>query len=112
MKLRDHKRTRNCRRILELSRARDRRENLIGVDTGYRDKCGKPILSGDRVHFERHESCGQIVLFYNETKQYAVFRGCWYGELNPFDPRCYGKVDFIFPKNPHKLTNIIKEVEP
>ena len=49
LKVRDNKRTRNYRRWREMSRARDKRENLIGVITGFTDKFGTPILTGNLV---------------------------------------------------------------
>lgn len=109
MKIRDNKKTRNYRRWRELGRARDKRENLIGMDTGYTDKLNNPILTGDRVILvAENEYCGQIVLFDKGSNRYCVFRGCWYREKNPFDPRSYGKIDYTFPHKETKLDNIVR----
>lgn len=110
MKIRDNKKTRNYRRWRELSRARDKRENLIGIDTGFTDKLGNQILTGDRVRVRDDTHCWQIVLFNKSSKRYCVFRGCWYGERNPFDPRCYGKIDYTFPRRKTKLDNITRAI--
>ena len=105
MKLRDHKKYRNYRRCRELYNARDKRENLIGVETGFTDKNGEKILSGDIVQTDT--SYGeQIVLFDKWENCYAVFRGCWYGERQPLDPRSYGKIDKSFGYKPNKLTDV------
>lgn len=103
MKLRDNKSTRNHRLWRELSRARDKRENLIGVDTGFADKGGNPIRTGDRVSVDGGVG---VVLFDKNLDSYCVLRGCWYGERNPYDPRCYGKVDYIFSGKPRKLVEL------
>lgn len=104
MKIRDHKAMRNYRRIRELDRARDKRENLVGVFTGFYDKFGNEICSGDIVQIDKDNS--GIVLFDKIEKVYAVMRGLWYGERNPFDPRCYGKIDYSFYGKGRKLTDV------
>ncbi len=103
MKIRDDKRTRNHRRWRELSRARDKRENLIGVDTGFTDKSGKPIRTGDKVSIDGGID---IVLFDKNSDSYCALRGCWYGEKNPYDPRSYGKIDYVFSGKPRKLVEL------
>ena len=103
MKIRDDKRTRNHRRWRELSRARDKRENLIGVNTGFTDKNSKPICTGNKVSVD---GAVGVVLFHKGEDSYCVFRGCWYGERNPYDPRCYGKVDYIFSGKSRKLVEL------
>ena len=108
MKERDNKRTRNHRRWREMLRARDKRENLIGVDTGFTDKKGKPIRTGDLVSIG---DSVDIVLFHKEFDSYCALRGCWYGERNPYDPRSYGKVDYIFRGKPRKMMEVEHEEE-
>ena len=103
MKIRDSKRTRNYRLWREKSRARDRRENLIGVDTRFTDKDGKPIKTGDRVLIDGGIA---VVLFHKEFNSYCALRGCWYRERNPYDPRCYGKLDYIFNGKPRRIMEI------
>lgn len=107
MKLRDNKRTRNYRLWREMDAARDRRENLIGVDTGFSDKFGNAIRTGDYVLIDGNPA-RSIVLFSKNDDCYCVMRGCWYGERNPFDPRSYGKVDYLFLGKPRKLTDIVR----
>ena len=115
MKFRDNKKFRNCRRWRELDAARDKRENLIGEPTGYSDADGLPILTGDlvRINGGRDYSEDQIVLFCRNRNAYCVHRGCWYDERNPFDPRCYGKIDYTFKGKPRKLVelNIIRHAK-
>lgn len=104
MKERDNKSTRNHRRWREMSRARDKRENIIGVDIGFTDKSGNTIRTGDRVSV--YDDGEGVVLFHKDENAYCVFRGCWYGERNPYDPRCYGKLDYIFKGKPRKLVEL------
>lgn len=108
MKLRDNKKYRNYRRCRELYNARDKRENLIGVETGFIDKNGEKILSGDIVQTDRYSpNYGeQIVLFDKWENCYAVFHGCWYEDRQPLNPRSYGKVDMYFDFKPNKLTDV------
>lgn len=107
MKMRDNKRTRNYRLWREMDAARDQRENLIGADTGFTDKFGNAIHSGDYVQIDG-DSAGKIVLFDKNRDCYCVMHGCWYGKRNPFDPRSYGKIDYPFFGKPRKLTDIVK----
>lgn len=108
MKARDDKRTRNHRRWREMARARDRRENLIGVDTGFTDKHGNPIRAGDKVLIDGGMD---VVLFDKNSNAYCALRGCWYGERNPYDSRSYGKIDYIFSGKPRKLVELEVELE-
>ena len=107
MKLRDNKKSRNHRLWRQMEQARDKRENAIGIDTGYRDCNDKPIFTGDYVGIVGTEFSG-IVLFHKDCGNFAVFRGLWYGDLNEYDPRCYGKVEYHFGKS-KKCMNLKKE---
>ena len=108
MKQRDNKKFRNLRRRRELSEARDKRENLIGVETGFTDKNGEKILSGDIVQTDHYSpNYGeQIVLFDKYENCYAIFHGCWYEDCLQLNPRSYGKVDKYFDCKPNKLTDV------
>ena len=71
MKARDSKSTRNHRRWREMSRARDRRENLIGADTGFTDKNSKPICTGNKVSVD---GAVGVVLFHKDEDWLLVWR--------------------------------------
>lgn len=97
MKFRDNKKYRNDRVRKEKYRSRDKRENEIGMFTGFFDKQGRDILSGDIVLVyncydpELPHVC--VVLWDVVRNVYSAMRGCWHEEKKPTDPRCYGKVD-------------------
>lgn len=97
MKFRDNKKYRNERVRKEKYRSRDKRENEIGTFTGFFDKQGRNILSGNIVlvyNYYDPELPHVCVVFWDvERNAYSAMRGCWYGEKKLTDPRCYGKVD-------------------
>nr|DAR89175.1 MAG TPA: hypothetical protein [Caudoviricetes sp.] len=101
MRLRDNKKYRNERLWKEKRSSRDKKENEIGVPTGFLDKDRKPILSGDVViSYMDPKRCYNVrigvVLWDRDSKRYMTHRGCWYNGQRLIDPDCYGKEDVIF----------------
>lgn len=103
MRLKDNKKYRNLRAQKEKYLARDRREFELGVDTGYKDKNGVPILSGSILCvYPTSNSSDTIwlaaVLWNSQAYPacYRALRGCWYGDKVWTDPRSHGKVEYEF----------------
>lgn len=116
MKLRDNKRYRNERIWKEKRASRDKKENEIGVPTGFLDRNRKPILSGDIIfvftNSRNHDDFRiGVVLWDRDSKQYMALRGCWYKDQRLIDPDCYGKEDFIFNGKAGCVYDTIEVVE-
>lgn len=62
----------------------------IGIPTGLMDKSGNEILSGTKVHIDPDYE--GVVLYHRNMRCFGLFFGLWYGEENPLDPDCYGKL--------------------
>lgn len=116
MRLRDNKRYRNERLWKEKRSSRDKKENEIGVPTGFFDRNRKPILSGDIIFsFMNPKNPYNIrigvVLWARDCKQYMALRGCWYKDQRLIDPDCYGKETFIFNGKPGCVYDNIEVIE-
>ena len=104
MRFTDNKRHKNERVRKQKWVSRDKKENILGADTGFVDVQGNTIFSGSIVLVfpNRGDSFPVVTIafvFWNyvlKRPQYCAMRGCWYGERNPSDPRCYGKSEKYF----------------
>lgn len=87
-----HKRNLKCGRRLNRkwrSTPHNKMEN-IGIPTGLLDKFRREIMSGDKVRIDPDYE--GIVLYDRNYTGFVLFYGLWYGEKNPYDADCYGKV--------------------
>ena len=104
MRFTDNKRHKNERVRKQKWISRDKKENVLGADTGFVDVQGNTIFSGSIVLVFPNKGDSfpvvtiAFVLWNDALKrpQYCAMRGCWYGERNPSDPRCYGKIEKYF----------------
>lgn len=103
MRLTDNRKYRNLRAQKEKHAARDRRENDLGMNTGYTDMRGNPIMSGSIVLvYPTSHSSNTIwlsaVLWDSQACPacYRALRGCWYNDKVWSDPRSHGKVEQEF----------------
>ena len=100
----DNKKYRDRRIRKQKLFARDKKENILGVETGFADMNGEAICSGSVVLILPNKADSfpvtriAVVFWDNFLKppQYCAMRGCWYGERNYSDPRCYGKIEKYF----------------
>lgn len=73
------------------------KKERTGLNTGLLDMNGREIKTGDFVSLTYRDYSGPVLWSrYNEC--FGIFSGLWYGDLNPYNPDCYGKFIMI-PKD-------------